>query len=116
MKALDPNTTSKKVKKRRFGHLSNLTVKNNLVDGLDRDDSNENNLLADSSDEMSSIHLKKRAKLEVPSMIDFKYQAINVPFMSDFEIKNVGEKKVNFRFSCYKNFLLKPMTGEIDIN
>lgn len=49
-------------------------------------------------------------------MIDFKYQAANVPFMTDFEIKNIGEKKVSFRFSCNKKFTLKPLEGQIDVN
>ena len=49
-------------------------------------------------------------------MIDFKYQAANVPFFTEFEIKNIGEDRVDFRFSCNNHFQIKPLDGEIELN
>lgn len=39
-----------------------------------------------------------------------------MPFMNEFEIKNVGQKRVKFRFSCNKHFILTPLEGEVDID
>ena len=102
-KGSEYNTTSKKVRPNRFGNLSNLPVINNLAA------TSERTLPEINVDSVGSpVNLRKQAKLEAPAMIDFKYQAAAVPFMSEFEIKNVGEKKVTFRFSTNKNFVLKP--------
>ena len=76
------NTTTKKERGKRFGnlqglHISNLKV-NNLVVGAANPALPEINVIEDSSDQLSNNQFylqspKRISRLELPSMIDFKY-------------------------------------------